>query len=304
MTTQLEQIRDQQQASWDKFSAGWKKWDALVLDWLAPVGLELLDSARLRPDSYVLDIASGTGEPALSAAARCPQGKVMMTDLAEQMLLVAKESAARRGLRNVETRQCDAGALPFADKTFDAVTARFAFIFFPDVSAGSPRARPRGQTRRPRLHRRVGSAREESVGDHHHGYDRQTRRDARAAARLAGPVPLRRGRLHGRGLSRRRPEERDRKGGRGPGAIQEPRRILHFMNEIAPPVVAGIAKADEPMRAKIKEVVSGWPLRARPAARPALTDPRSSSAARSNPGTLASQGSATAGLASISRRGG
>ena len=57
----------------------------------------------------------------------------MMTDLAEKMLLVAKESAARRGLHNVETRHCDAGALPFADNTFDAVTARFAFMFFPDV---------------------------------------------------------------------------------------------------------------------------------------------------------------------------
>src|SRR5262245_47613497 len=57
----------------------------------------------------------------------------MMTDLAEQMLAVAKENAARRSLRNVETRQCDAGALPFADNTFDAVTARFGFMFFPDV---------------------------------------------------------------------------------------------------------------------------------------------------------------------------
>ena len=36
----------------------------------------------------------------------------MMTDLAENMLLVAKESAARRGLTNVATRQRDAGALP------------------------------------------------------------------------------------------------------------------------------------------------------------------------------------------------
>jgi hypothetical protein len=49
MTTQLEQIRDQQQATWDKFSAGWKKWHALVLDWLAPVGLELLDRPACGP---------------------------------------------------------------------------------------------------------------------------------------------------------------------------------------------------------------------------------------------------------------
>ena len=31
MATQLEQIRNQQQATWDKFLAGWKKWDELVL---------------------------------------------------------------------------------------------------------------------------------------------------------------------------------------------------------------------------------------------------------------------------------
>ena len=100
-----------------------------MLGWLAGVGTELLDCARLRPDSYVLDIASGTGEPALSGAARCPQGKVMMTDLSANMLLVTTESAARRGLRNIETRQCDAGALPFADNTFDA----------PGGSYGAPR---------------------------------------------------------------------------------------------------------------------------------------------------------------------
>jgi ubiquinone/menaquinone biosynthesis C-methylase UbiE len=58
---------------------------------------------------------------------------VTITDLAENMLQVAQESARRRGLTNVETRQADAGALPFADATFDAVTARFGFMFFPDV---------------------------------------------------------------------------------------------------------------------------------------------------------------------------
>ena len=69
MATPLEQIRDHQQATWDKGLTGGKKWDELVLGWLAGVGTDLLDGARLRPDSYVLDIASGTGEPALSAAA-------------------------------------------------------------------------------------------------------------------------------------------------------------------------------------------------------------------------------------------
>jgi hypothetical protein len=63
MPSQLEQIRDQQRETWDKFSSGWKKWDKLVLNWLAPVGQDLIRSAALEDDSNVLDVAAGTGEP-------------------------------------------------------------------------------------------------------------------------------------------------------------------------------------------------------------------------------------------------
>ena len=57
MPSQLEQIRDQQRETWDKFSSGWKKWDELVLNWLAPVGQDLIRSAALKDDSNVLDVA-------------------------------------------------------------------------------------------------------------------------------------------------------------------------------------------------------------------------------------------------------
>lgn len=133
MNDQLTQIRDQQRETWDKFSPGWKKWDEKVLGWLAPVGLALIDSARLRPDSHLLDIAAGTGEPGLTAAKRLPQGRVTCTDLSEGMLSGAAASAARAGLKNFETRQCDVSALPFDDKSFDAITCRFGFMFFPSI---------------------------------------------------------------------------------------------------------------------------------------------------------------------------
>jgi len=97
----------------------------------------MIRQARLREDSNVLDIAAGTGEPGLTAAALVPRGHVTLTDLAEHMLAVATENAARRGLGNVETRVCDASALPFADASFDAVLCRFGFMFFPDVSAAT-----------------------------------------------------------------------------------------------------------------------------------------------------------------------
>ena len=65
MPSQLEQIRDQQRETWDKSSSGWKKWEQLVLNWLAPVGQDLIRSAALEDDSNVLDVAAGTGEPGL-----------------------------------------------------------------------------------------------------------------------------------------------------------------------------------------------------------------------------------------------
>ncbi|AVC48073.1 class I SAM-dependent methyltransferase [Rhizobium leguminosarum] len=137
MSANLDDIRNQQRETWDKFSAGWKKWDSLVLGWLAPFGDAMLRRANLSNGFSVLDIAAGTGEPGLTAAAAIPEGQVVVTDLSENMLTAAAENAARRGLKNFETRLCDAGALPFADASFDAVLCRFGFMFFPDIAAAA-----------------------------------------------------------------------------------------------------------------------------------------------------------------------
>ncbi len=135
MSASAEQIRDQQRSIWDEFSAGWKKWDTEVLGWHAPFGDALIQEARLRPGSAVLDVAAGTGEPGLTAAGFVPDGSVTLADLSDRMLQVAAEKAAVRGLGNVRTTVSDVAALPFDDGTFDAVLCRFGFMFFPDMSA-------------------------------------------------------------------------------------------------------------------------------------------------------------------------
>lgn len=135
MPTDSEQVRDQQRDTWDKFSAGWKKWDDDVVQWLAPFGAAMIGHAGLKPDSHVLDVAAGTGEPGLTAAAMVPAGSVTVTDLSENMLRAAAEKASARGLTNVRTAISDAGSLPFSDDTFDAVLCRFGFMFFPDIPA-------------------------------------------------------------------------------------------------------------------------------------------------------------------------
>lgn len=133
MNAALEEIRDQQKASWNKFSPGWKKWDNLMMDFLKPMGNEIISSLNLKDTDIVLDIASGTGEPGLSIAKILKNGKVILTDLSEDMLKVALENANNKGINNIETQVCDVSELPFPDNSFDAVSCRFGYMFFPDV---------------------------------------------------------------------------------------------------------------------------------------------------------------------------
>ena len=129
----LEEIREEQKSSWDKFSPGWKKWNDIMMDFLKPVGDEIIRSINPKGEDVVLDIAAGTGEPGLTIATMLKGGKVVITDLSENMLEIAKKNAKQRGIKNIETRACDVCELPFDDNTFDAISCRFGFMFFPDM---------------------------------------------------------------------------------------------------------------------------------------------------------------------------
>jgi ubiquinone/menaquinone biosynthesis C-methylase UbiE len=133
METKLIQIREQQKEVWNRFSSGWKKWDELTMDFMKPMADEIIRLLKPRDNDYVLDVASGTGEPGLTIAAMLTGGRVVATDLAEGMLEVAKENAAVRGIRNFEVIASDVSKLPFPDNTFDAISCRMGFMFFPDM---------------------------------------------------------------------------------------------------------------------------------------------------------------------------
>lgn len=134
MDTLTNDISTAQKAAWNKFSGGWKKWDALTMDMLRPPGEAIMDHLGASGNCQVLDIAAGTGEPGLSIARHLfDGGKVIITDLAESMLQVAVEKAAASGAKHVEFREADANALPFEDNSFDAVSCRMGFMFFPDM---------------------------------------------------------------------------------------------------------------------------------------------------------------------------
>jgi ubiquinone/menaquinone biosynthesis C-methylase UbiE len=95
----------------------------------------LVEYAQPRAAMSVLDLASGTGEPAISLAMRVGEkGKVTALDLSSDLLEIAKKRAQGRGLRNFIAQQGDAHSLPFADRSFDLATSRFGIMFFRDPS--------------------------------------------------------------------------------------------------------------------------------------------------------------------------
>jgi ubiquinone/menaquinone biosynthesis C-methylase UbiE len=133
MEQQLEEIREQQKASWNQFSPGWKKWDDLTMDFLKPMGDEIIRLLKPKNSELILDVAGGTGEPGLTIASMLTDGKVSITDLAEGMLEITRENATKRGIKNIEIHACDVCELPFDDNTFDAISCRKGFMFFPDM---------------------------------------------------------------------------------------------------------------------------------------------------------------------------
>jgi len=129
-----DEIRDAQRATWAGLSAGWEKWDAVIMDQLGPVGAAMIERLGIAEDQHHLDIASGTGEPGLTIATAAPQGRVVLTDLAPEMLDIAARRASAQGITNIDTRACSADDLPFDDATFDSISVRFGYMFFPDVA--------------------------------------------------------------------------------------------------------------------------------------------------------------------------
>jgi len=91
----------------------------------------LVEYARPLPGMQILDLASGTGEPGISLAQRVsPSGAVTAIDQSSELLEIAAERARAKKLSNFTTRQADAHALPFAERSFDLATCRFGVMFF------------------------------------------------------------------------------------------------------------------------------------------------------------------------------
>jgi len=129
-----------QKAAWDDSADGWRRWWPAFERAAQVVNERLVTLARVRAGDRVIDIATGSGEPALTAARVAgSSGRVVAVDLSPGMLAIARERVDAAGLRNVELIESDAESLSLEAHSFDAALCRWGLMFMPDVD-GAVRA--------------------------------------------------------------------------------------------------------------------------------------------------------------------
>jgi len=134
-----DEFKAQQRETWDNAAAGWKTWWETIERGAQKVSNKLVELAEIKPGDRVLDIATGIGEPAVTAARKVmPNGKVIAIDISRQMLEVARTRAKSLGLDGImEIRESDGEKIDLQDSTakFDAILSRWGLMFFPNLSA-------------------------------------------------------------------------------------------------------------------------------------------------------------------------
>jgi ubiquinone/menaquinone biosynthesis C-methylase UbiE len=93
----------------------------------------LLDRIRCQP-RRILDLGCGTGSTTRLLKQKFPQAEVVGIDLSPYMLAVADDLARQAGL-TIQFRQAKAEQTPFADASFDLVTASLLFHETPEAIA-------------------------------------------------------------------------------------------------------------------------------------------------------------------------
>ena len=123
-----------QRQEWGEAADGWRRQWETIERFSQPVSDRLVELTQIRPGHRVLDVATGIGEPAVTAArAVGPSGSVVATDQAPEMLAIARERVTGLGLRNIEFHEMDAEALDLPGESFNALVCRWGLMFLPNL---------------------------------------------------------------------------------------------------------------------------------------------------------------------------
>ena len=107
---------------------------AVATEVIPDLGPVLVEATRLGPGDHVLDVAAGSGNVAIPAAAT--GAHVIATDLTPELLDRGRADAGAAGV-HLEWEVADAEHLPYDDDSFDAVTSCVGVMFAPHHQAAA-----------------------------------------------------------------------------------------------------------------------------------------------------------------------
>jgi len=119
-----------------------RKYDGVESRLTAPLSERMLDLAGVGPGVRVLDLATGSGEPALRAARRvAPDGFVVGLEKDAGVLEIAREKARQGGISNLDLRWADATSpVEAPPRHFHVVTVRWGLMYMSAPAAALMKA--------------------------------------------------------------------------------------------------------------------------------------------------------------------
>lgn len=110
-------------------------YDHPSLSFFPETAKRIINHLSLNPQHKLLDVCTGTGVVALTAAEQLTEGSVTGIDLSSGMLQQAKSKAAERELSNIDFQQMDLDQLSFPEASFDVATSSFGLFFMADMTS-------------------------------------------------------------------------------------------------------------------------------------------------------------------------
>jgi ubiquinone/menaquinone biosynthesis C-methylase UbiE len=119
---------------WVRAAEGWEKQaDKFGKDSM-PVSSRMVDALALQPGHTILDLAAGIGDTGYLAAELIqPNGTLITSDFAPEMLAAAQRRAERKGIKNVRFRQIDLSVpIDQPAASLDGVLCRWGYMLLED----------------------------------------------------------------------------------------------------------------------------------------------------------------------------
>jgi len=136
MSPDLDQYREQSLETWGEMAPGWEARNAWMTDLTGLVNEWIVSQTGPQPGQTVLDIAAGPGDLGFRVAEQVgPEGSVLSTDFAPEMVEVARRIGSARGLGNVEFRVLNAEQMDLDDDSVDAAVCRWGYMLMADPAA-------------------------------------------------------------------------------------------------------------------------------------------------------------------------